>query len=237
MAQTLYENHFIKQSSQHNINNYSLIVLDPKIDELNLNKEHVNVQLNTIISTTKIYINVDKCVDSFIDVNNEFIFLTLSNIHEENFIAIIHDMPQIYSIYVYYDGKIRDNEVIKKFHKVKGIYTDLSSIFDSFKNDIRRYEENLISTSIMPNTNISKVNLNELDPSYMYTKLLKEVLLKLDFDEHQRKYFVALSRGFYGNNTKILQTVDEFERDYQSDASIRWYPRSRFLYEMLNRAL
>ncbi|CAF4311120.1 unnamed protein product [Rotaria sp. Silwood2] len=146
-------------------------------------------------------------------------------------------MPQIYSIYVYYDGKIRDNEVIKKFHKVKGIYTDLSSIFDSFKNDIRRYEENLISTSIMPNTNISKVNLNELDPSYMYTKLLKEVLLKLDFDEHQRKYFVALSRGFYGNNTKILQTVDEFERDYQSDASIRWYPRSRFFLRDLHQKI
>ncbi|CAF1073618.1 unnamed protein product [Rotaria sordida] len=71
----------------------------------------------------------------------------------------------------------------------------------------------------------------------MYTKLLKEILLKLDYDEHQKKHFIALSRDFYDNNTNALQIVDEFERDYQSDASIWWYTRPCFLHQMLNRAL
>ncbi|CAF1509101.1 unnamed protein product, partial [Rotaria sp. Silwood1] len=71
----------------------------------------------------------------------------------------------------------------------------------------------------------------------MYTKLLKEILLKLDYDEHQRKHLADLSRHFYGTEMNVLKMIDEFERNYDSNASIWWYTRWCFLYQMLNRAL
>lgn len=49
--------------------------------------------------------------------------------------------------------------------------------------------------------------------------------------------FVDHCRLLYQKNISILQSIDEFERDYKSTDAVRWYTREGFLYKVLNQAL
>jgi hypothetical protein len=63
----------------------------------------------------------------------------------------------------------------------------------------------------------SNQNLNQLDPSFMYTQILKEILFDIDYDE--------------------LNNITKFEQEYRLKKPILWYSYECFLYSMLNRAL
>jgi tetratricopeptide (TPR) repeat protein len=71
----------------------------------------------------------------------------------------------------------------------------------------------------------------------MYSQLLKEILLDLEYDETSIKEYVNYCREqFHGNNSQ-LNTIKAFETDYNNKLSIWWYTTESFIYSMLNRAL
>ena len=84
---------------------------------------------------------------------------------------------------------------------------------------------------------VSNVNMNRLEPSFMYTQLFKEILLEMKDDENSVKVLTAYCRNFYKGNTRDSKIIDEFERDYRSESVIWWYTRECFAYRMLNQAL
>ena len=81
---------------------------------------------------------------------------------------------------------------------------------------------------------------NRLNPLFMYTQLLKDILLNDDRDESKeqaRCRMLEFCRTCYMNNKNELKILDEFERDFVPECSIYWYTRECFLYKMLNKAL
>ncbi|CAF1348619.1 unnamed protein product [Rotaria sp. Silwood1] len=72
----------------------------------------------------------------------------------------------------------------------------------------------------------------------MYSVLLKEILLELEYDDETAKQdFVDYCRYEYADNIATLQTIDRFERDYCQDRVIYWYSQPCFFFELLNRSL
>jgi hypothetical protein len=71
----------------------------------------------------------------------------------------------------------------------------------------------------------------------MYTQILKEILLTIDFEPvHFKKFFTYCREQLVGNTVE-LKNVDKLEKDYHHHQPIWWYTYNCFLYSMLNRAL
>jgi tetratricopeptide (TPR) repeat protein len=84
---------------------------------------------------------------------------------------------------------------------------------------------------------VSKKNLDQLDPSFMYTQIMKEILLTIEFEQPHIEEFIIYCRDVLANNPGQLQHVDKLERKYRDQTPIWWYTFECFLYPMLNRAL
>jgi tetratricopeptide (TPR) repeat protein len=71
----------------------------------------------------------------------------------------------------------------------------------------------------------------------MYSQLLKETILNIEFDKEAKAKFVNFCRVNYADNKTRLQKIDMFEREYEPHAAIWWYTKEPFIYSTLNKAL
>ncbi|CAF3408607.1 unnamed protein product [Rotaria sp. Silwood2] len=141
-------------------------------------------------------------------------------------------MHQVYHIYIS-GNKLFEYE--QEWRKIKGVFTDISSISNTLRRNIHQYEQNTESISVIP-TDIND-NLNELDSSFMYSQLLKEMLLEIKYDQQAKAQFVKFCQDKYSHSVGILHAIDNFEQNYYLHSPIWWYTKEPFIYLVLNRAL
>ncbi|CAF1440886.1 unnamed protein product [Adineta steineri] len=77
-------------------------------------------------------------------------------------------------------------------------------------------------------------NLNQLDPTFMYTQLFKEILLNMKHNSQAIKDFITYCRQ---NNYGSPINIDRFEKEYCAQSAIWWYTYPSFIYYILNYAL
>jgi hypothetical protein len=124
----------------------------------------------------------------------------------------------------------------KEWPKIKGVFTEITSICEALKKAARQSKQDSMPISVMAtNDDMSKKNLDQLDPSFMYTQILKEVLLSIEFEEKHIKEFINYCRDTYAEDE--LKNVKKFEQTYHDETPLWWYTYNCFLYSMLNRAL
>jgi hypothetical protein len=83
----------------------------------------------------------------------------------------------------------------------------------------------------------SKKNLDQLDPSFMYTQILKEILLMIKFEPKHFTRFIEYCQNVLAENPAELNNVHKFRRNYRNQTPIWWNTYECFLYPMLNRFL
>jgi hypothetical protein len=83
----------------------------------------------------------------------------------------------------------------------------------------------------------SNQNLDQLDQSFMYAQILKEILITIDFEQIHIDEFLTYCREQLAGNTIELKNVEKIEKEYHHHQPIWWYTYDCFLYSMLNRAL
>jgi tetratricopeptide (TPR) repeat protein len=99
-------------------------------------------------------------------------------------------------------------------------------------------EQDSMPISLMgTNEDVSKKNLDQIEPTFMYTQILKEILLTIKFEQIHFREFIAYCLNDLAENEKQLKILTQFEQGYREKTPIWWYTRESFLYEMLNRAL
>lgn len=103
---------------------------------------------------------------------------------------------------------------------------------------IKQINQDDISVSYIPmNTEDSTYNLDQLEPSFMYSQIFKEIFLEMNHDEKAINQFVELWRRESSQNAIALNIIAEFEHDYRPQSAIWWYTREYFIYHMLNWSL
>ena len=111
-------------------------------------------------------------------------------------------------------------------------------ICEALKQAAQQCEQNAISISFMGTSgDVSKKNLDQLDPTFMYTQILKEILLTIKFEQKHIKEFIDYCRDVFAENESELKNVDKLQKKYHDKTPIWWYTYECFLYPMLNRAL
>ncbi|CAF1168346.1 unnamed protein product [Adineta steineri] len=80
----------------------------------------------------------------------------------------------------------------------------------------------------------STVNSNQLEPTFMYTQIFKDILLDMEHGKQAIKQFTAYCRH---NDCLSPIYIDRFEKEYQDQLAIWWYTFPSNIFSMLNYGL
>ena len=216
------------------VDNYVIVWLDSNLDFSNTENQELIRQLRSMVNTIKILTDINQCIEFLEQMKNETIFLVISDRFIQHIASLEELFQQLNSIYVLCNQKSIYDEIIKTYHKGRGIFTEIKFLCSQLRQDIHQLNNNLIPTSIIPASWTN--NPNEIEPTFMCCQLLKENLLTIEYDIqsscHELVEFCR-SRNVHENDPLI----DEFERQYNRDLVIWWYTRECFLFKMVNQAL
>jgi tetratricopeptide (TPR) repeat protein len=220
------------------VQNVLLIGPDNNIDNNSTDCLNSIAQLSRIVNSINMFTDIDQCVDCVTDIDSKKICMIISGEICQNIMPLIHDIAQLHTIFIFCESKTADEPWAKEWFKVKGVFVDISSICEALKLTAQQYEQNAISTSCMTTSNaVSKENLDQLNPSFIYTQILKETLLTIPFEKEHLKQFTDYCRDVFVENPGQLKNVDKLQGNYHEKTPIWWYTYDCFLYSMLNLAL
>ena len=223
-----------------NIQNFRLVLLKNTTDEIN-NVDLINsiTKLRQIGNVMEIFIEIDDCIDFITDIENEQVFMICAATLDRTIYSILHDIVQITSIYILRQQDECHDSWTREWSKLKGMFVDKASIYDEIKLAAQQCDQNAVSLSFVKTADTStNKNLDKLDQTFMYTLLLKEILLTIDFEQKCFDDFIKYCREELSISNSIdIKIVDKFEKEYHHHNPIWWYTYPCFLYSMINRAL
>jgi Tfp pilus assembly protein PilF len=219
--------------------NFCLVWLDGSIDEINNDDSRRCItQLRQVVNTVNTFINVDECIEFINGLKEKKTFMISSGALGQAIVRAVHDKPQVITIYIFCGNKTHHEKWAKSWSKIEGVYADIAPICEALKKATQDCEPNSVSVSFVKKAETgSHENLDQLDTSFTYTQILKEILLTIDFQPKHMDDFLTYCREEFVGNTAKLQNVDKIEKEYPHPQPIWWYTYKSFLYSMLNEAL
>ncbi|CAF3967619.1 unnamed protein product [Adineta steineri] len=216
--------------------NYQLVWLDAHIDEHNdSNYRNTITILRRIINYVTTFNEVDECMNYIGKMKDEKIILIISGTLGQNFIPIIHDTSQIMSIFIFCKNKLVHELWAHSWPKIRGVFVEIPVLYEAIKQAAEECDRNTISMSFI-NTN-DETSVENLDKSFIYMQILKEIILEIDFKDQDIKDFTTYYRKHIVGNVAEQAIIDKLEREYHRYEPIWWCTNEYFLYSMLNRAL
>jgi hypothetical protein len=220
------------------VQNFHLVWLDESIDETNDDCRNSITKLRQVVNTVNTFVDVDECINFINGIKQERAFMISSGALGQTTVPMVHDKPQVNTIYIFCGNKGHHEKWAKEWPKVAGVYTDITPICEALKQAAQDCDHNSVSITFATKTDgATDPNRDTLDSSFMYTQILKEILLTIDFDESHIKEFLTYCREQFAGNDVELNNVDMIEKEYRRYQPIWWYTYECFLYSMLNRAL
>jgi tetratricopeptide (TPR) repeat protein len=220
------------------VQNFLLIWVDANIDESKQDYQHTLAQLRSVVNDVYIFTQPDESIDFLTEADDTKAFLILEGTIGQHILPLIHDIVQLDSIYIFCGDESPHKQWVKEWPKITDVYTNIKPICEALKLTVKQCNQDDIALSFFSvGEEASNVNLNKLEPSFMYTQIFKEILLEMEHNEKSIKDLATYCRQFYDGNRTQLAVLDEFEHNYRSTLSIWWYTRECFTYKMLNQAL
>ncbi|CAF1439604.1 unnamed protein product [Adineta steineri] len=223
----------IRRMNMKRMQNVLLIWLDNDINENNANCNNTIEQLKRVFNNINTFTNSSQCVEFIQTINNNKICMIVSGSLGQHIVPHVHDMSQVDTIFIFCNNQEWHKQWAKEWPKIKGVFTDVTSISEALKHTAHQCEQNSISISFVA----SNKKLDQLDPSFMYTLIMKEILLTITFEDKHFKEFITYCRDVYVDDEKELKNVNQLQTTYKNNIPIWWYTRDAFLYRMLNQAL
>ncbi|CAF0851456.1 unnamed protein product [Adineta steineri] len=224
------------QSRRRIIRNYSLLWLDECVDQTNKDYENTLKQIQTIAHNINVFEERDACIDFLTDSEEDIkLFLVIKDTISQQIMPFINDIPQLHGVYILSNVEILDEEWTKKWQKIKSVHTSIGDLCQRLELSIKQLNQDSISMSFITlNEMTSTDKLNQLEPTFMYTQIFKDILLDMEHDTQAIKQFTAYCRHHGYGSTK---SIDTFEKKYDAETAIWWYTCPSFIYSMLNYAL
>jgi hypothetical protein len=183
-----------KRINTQMVQNVLLMWLDNNIDDNSDDCRNTITHLRPVVNTINTFTDVDQCVDSLTNIDSENVCMIISDTLGQYIVPLIHDVAQLHTIVIYCKNKVPHEQWIKDCSKIKGVFTEVSPICEALKQASQECEQNAIPISFMTTNDIAfKKNLDQLDSSFMYTQILKEILLAIEFDQNHKRIYQPLS--------------------------------------------
>src|SRR5579862_3742384 len=172
------------------VQNVLLIWLDNNINDSSSDCRNTITQLRCVINTINTFTDGDQCIDFVTDIYDQKVVMIISGALCQNIVPLIHNIAQLHIVFILCENKTRYEQWAKDWSKIKGVFTEISVICEALKQAAQQCEQNAISISFIPTSgDIIKKNPDQLDCSFMYTQILKEILLTIKFEQkHIQKF-------------------------------------------------
>ncbi|CAF1334036.1 unnamed protein product [Adineta steineri] len=221
-----------RRINMQRMQNVLLIWLDNNIDDDDDDCIYTIKQLKRVVNNINTFTDDKQCIEFIQTINNNKICMIVSGSLGQHIVPRVHDISQVDSIFIFCYNEEWHKLWAKEWPKIKGVFTDIIPICEALKQAAHQCEQNAISISFVA----SNKKLDQLDPSFMYTQILKEILLTIDFEEKHFEEFITYCRDVYDDEEE-LKNVNQFQTTYNNNIPIWWYTWDAFLYHMLNQAL
>ncbi|CAF4107723.1 unnamed protein product, partial [Adineta steineri] len=213
--------------------NVLLIWLDSNIDETNDDCQNTITNLRRIVNDINTYTNGDECLEFIQTIVDKNVCMIISGSLGQHIVPLVHSMSQVDSIFIFCGNKEYHEQWAKDWPKIKGVFTDITPICEALKKAVHQCERNAIPISFVG----ANKKLDQLDPSFMYTQIIKEILLTIDFDQDHLQDYINYCCDASPDNKKQTENIKRFGDQYHNKTPIYWYTCDMFLYSMLNRGL
>ncbi|CAF3782765.1 unnamed protein product [Rotaria sp. Silwood1] len=161
-----------RAQAQDLVQDYLLLWLDGNLDESNEDFRNSIKRLRLTVDTIETFRDADECLKYISSFKNEKAFLIVSGALTKNVVPRTHVMPQIYAIYIFCRERLKYEQwATKEWPKVRGVFTNIDSICTSVRQAARGYDDDAVGIT------------GEIESSFMYTTLFKEIVLEINFDE------------------------------------------------------
>ncbi|CAF3810641.1 unnamed protein product [Rotaria sp. Silwood1] len=218
--------------------NYLVIWVDSNINMENEDCQNTLAQLRSVVNKVDPCATAEQCIDKLQENSEETSFVISSGALGQHLVPDIHGMPKLDGIYIFCGNKQHHQEWAKHWPKIKGVHTTIKSICEKLAVAVKKCNQDQVTVSIISaNEGDSSEDLNQLEPTFMYTQIFKEILLDMDHGQQVIKDLITFCQKKYQGNPEELRVIQEFERTYRPSKAIWWYTRQCFTYKMLNRAL
>ena len=194
----------------------------------------LNVDLNTELeekfvttrTSTKRFEDRDECIDYITSRCEESsVYLITSENTGTCVIPLIHQIPQIKSIYVLVQGPAAQTHSLTSVCKRLGTFENPRVLRGQVMRDT-------CMTVEQPTTNA------RIEPAkFVAYRFFTNILLRLKPTNVGKSSMLNYFRSHYSQNTSTLKVVEEFARDYTAEKAIHWYTRDSFLFRLLNKSL
>ncbi|CAF1531680.1 unnamed protein product [Adineta steineri] len=222
-----------RRISLQRMQNVLLIWLDKNIDKNNDDCQNTIIQLRSAVNDINTFIDADQCFEFIQKVVDNKVCMIVSDSLGQQVVPRVHNMSQVDSIFIFCVDKKYHEQWAEDWPKIKGVFIDITLICEALKEAAHQCEQNAMPMSFVG----TNKKLDQLDPSFMYTQILKEIILTIKFEQnHIQDYFDYCHQTFEGNKTQI-EHIKRLQDEYHNKPPIYWYTCDMFLYPMLNRAL
>ena len=153
---------------------FILVWLDENMNAIgSINYCKMVVHLQGIANAMCTFNNADQCIDFLTNIVDKKVVLVISDTYGQAIVPLVHDMPQISSIYVFYENSFKYEQCVK----VKGVFTHISSSCDAFKRSVPSCKSCSASISVSLTTNrIYYQTMDHINQSFIYYYKLLQIL-------------------------------------------------------------
>ncbi|CAF1483134.1 unnamed protein product [Adineta steineri] len=222
-----------RRINMQRVQNVVLIWLDNNIDQNNDDCQNTIIQLRQVVNDTNTFTDVDQCFEFIEAIVEKKACMIISGSLGQHFVPRVHSMSQVDSIFIFCENQKHQEQWVKDWPKIKDVFTHITPICGALKSAAHQCERNAIPMSFVG----TNKKLDQLDPSFMYTQIIKEILLTITFGQNHIQDYFDYCRGAFKGNKKEIENINQLEGQYHNKTPIYWYTCDMFLYPMLNRAL
>ncbi|CAF1032842.1 unnamed protein product [Adineta steineri] len=207
-------------------------------------EENIDIQQKLLLlnHNLEIFKELDQCEQHIqsISSSNKLILIVSDDVGQQ-LIPQIHQLSQVYSIYIYCHEQEFNQHWTQQYNKVRGIYYEIDQLIASIKcNEVGRMMNTVDEPLSMSISNTNKncdQTTSDLDGRFVHSQLLIDCLLRMEPMLTDKNEFISFSLNEYHDNEDMLKIIKEFEDEYSSDRAIWWYTRETFIYRLLNKSL
>src|SRR5579862_2906784 len=217
------------------LQNVLLIWLDNNINDSSFDCRNTITQLRRVVNIINTFTDGDQCIDFLTDIYDQKVVMIISGALCQNIVPLIHDVSNLHTMFIHCQNKKQHEQWAKEWPKIKGVFTEILPICEGLKQAVQQCEQNAIPINFMVTSgDISTKKLDQLDCSFMWTQILKEILLTIKFEEKHIQEFIQHCCERSADNEYDLNEIKELEQKYRDKTPIWLYTNECFLYSMLN---
>ncbi|CAF4677739.1 unnamed protein product, partial [Rotaria sp. Silwood2] len=210
-----------QQPSRRFAEDYLVIWVDGNIDVANEDCQNTMEQLRAIVNQVQQCTTAEQCIQQLVDNEEKISFIISTSAIGQHLVPDIHDMETLNAIFIYYGDEQQHQLWAQNWPKIKGVHTTIKSICKKLEVVVKQCNQDQVTVSIIStNEGGSSKDLDQLEPTFMYSQIFKEILLDMEHGQKAVQDLVAYCQEQYHDNKKELTLINEFRRTYEASTSI-----------------